>query len=113
MACGPCSALTPQEALGGDLVRVLRRRVELAVVAADERLGQPVRVVDEVEREAALDAEVALVRDVVRLGGHLDDALRLRVDVQVELAAGAAERAGRLDLLERALRRSVPSSNFS
>src|SRR5205823_3249720 len=52
---------------------------------------------------AALDAEVALVRDVGRLGRHLDDPLRLRVDVQVDLAADSAERAGRLRLDERSL----------
>ena len=60
-------------------------------------------MVDEVEGEAALDAEVALVRDVLRLRGHLHDPLRLRVDVEVELAADAAEGARRLRLLERAL----------
>ena len=44
--------------------RVPVGRVQLAVLAADERLRQPVRMVDEVEGEAALDAEVAVVRDV-------------------------------------------------
>jgi len=83
--------LHSEEAFRRDLVGVLPGgRVELAVLAADERFGQPVRVVDEVEGEAALDAEVALVRDVVRLRGHLDDSFRLRVDVEVELAADAA-----------------------
>ena len=72
--------------------------MQLAVLAADQGLGQPVGVVDEVEGEAALDAEVAVVRDVRRVGGDLDDPLRLRVDVQVDLAADAAERAGRLRL---------------
>jgi hypothetical protein len=100
IACG----LHAQKALGGGSEGVLpARRMELAVLAADERLGEPVRVVDEVEREAALDAEVALVRDVVGLRGHLHDPLRLQVDVQVELAAHSAERAGRLHLLEAAL----------
>ena len=113
--CGPCSVLHPLQALGGDAERVVPgRRMELAVLAADERLGQPVGVVDEVEGEAALDAEVALVRDVARVGGDLDDPLRLRVDVEVDLAADAAERAGRLHLLERAAPAgSAPSSNFS
>src|SRR5205823_3664424 len=53
--------------------------------------------------EAALDAEVAVVRDVARVGRDLDDALRRRIDVEVDLAADAAERAGRLRLLQRAL----------
>src|SRR5947209_955850 len=60
-------------------------------------------MVDEVEGEAALDAEVAVVRDVARVGRDLDDLLRLRVDVEIDLAADAAERAGRLRLLQRAL----------
>src|SRR5207342_325752 len=58
---------------------------------------------DEVEGEAALDAEVAVVRDVARIGGDLDDALRLRVDVEIDLAADAAERARRLRLRQGAL----------
>ena len=92
------------EAVGGGLERVLPARlVQLAVLAAHHRLRQPVRVVDEVEREAALDAEVALVRDVVRFRGDLDDPVRLGVDVQVDLAADAAEGAGRLRLHELAL----------
>ena len=65
--------------------------------------GQPVGVVDEVEGEAALDAEVALVRDVARVGGDLDDPLRLGIDVQVDLAADAAERARRLRLAQPGL----------
>ena len=77
--------------------------MQLAVLAADERLGQPVGVVDEVEREAALDAEVPLVREVLVLRRDLDDVLRLRVEVEVDLAADAAERARRPHLLERAL----------
>ena len=52
--------------------------MELAVLAPDERLRQPVGVMDEVEGEAALDAEVALVREVLVLRGDLDDVLRLR-----------------------------------
>src|SRR6266516_6818559 len=92
------------QALSGDLERVLPGRLaELTVLAADERLGQAVRMVDEVEREPALDAEVALVRDVARVGGDLDDPVRLGVDVEVDLAADAAERARRLDLLQRLL----------
>ena len=74
--------------------------MQLPVLAADQRRRQPVRVVDEVEGEAALDAEVAVVRDVRRVGRDLDDPLRLRVDVQVDLAADAAERARRLRLDE-------------
>ena len=67
------------EAGRSGLERVLPgRRVELAVLAANERLREPVRVVDEVEGEAALDAEVALVREVLALRGDLDDVLRLR-----------------------------------
>src|SRR5262249_51899884 len=58
---------------------------------------------DEVEGEAALHAEVAVVRHVLRVRGDLDDALRLGIDVEVDLAADAAERARRLRLLERAL----------
>src|SRR5439155_20064172 len=92
----------PLEARGGDLERVLPgRRVELAVLAAHERLGQAVRVMDEVEGEASLDAEVPFVRDVARVGRDLDDAVRRRIDVEVDLAADAAERARRLDLLQR------------
>ena len=72
--------------------------MQLAVLAADQRRGQPVRVVDEVEGEAALDAQVAVVGDVGRVRCDLDDPLRLRVDVQVDLAADAAERARRLRL---------------
>src|SRR5439155_2487283 len=60
-------------------------------------------MVDEVEGEAALDAEVALVRDIARVGRDLDDPLRLRVDVEVDLAADATERARRLRLFEPAL----------
>ena len=60
-------------------------------------------MVDEVEREPALDAEVALVGDVVRLRGDLHDPVRRRVDVEVQLAAHAAEGAGALDLAERLL----------
>ena len=94
-------SITPFSPSAATCERVLPGgRVELAVLAADERLGQAVRVVDEVEGEAALDAEVALVRDVLRLRGDLDDPLRLGVDVEVDLAADAAERAGRLRLLE-------------
>jgi hypothetical protein len=59
--------------------------------------------VHEVEREAALHAEVALVREVLVLRGDLDDVLRLRVEVEVDLAADAAERAGGAHLLELAL----------
>ncbi len=100
----PVLGLHAQEPVGCDLVGVLPgRRVQLAVLAADKGVREPVRVVDEVEREPALDAEVALVRDVVRLGGDLHDPLRLGVDVQVDLAADAAERARRLHLLEPAL----------
>ena len=87
--------------------------MELAVLAAQQRLGQAVGMVDEVEGEAALDAEVALVRDVLGLRGHLDDPLRLRIDVEVELAADAAEGARRLHLLEGALLDPAPSRNFS
>ena len=82
--------------------------MQLAVLAADERLRQTVRVVDEVEGEAALDAEVALVREVLRLGRHLDDVLRLRIEVEVDLTADAAEGAGRPHLLELALGSSRP-----
>src|SRR5205085_3296390 len=56
-----------------------------------------------VEREAALDAEVALVRDVRRVARDLHDPLRLRIDVDVDLAADAAERARRLHLLQALL----------
>src|SRR5262249_40262324 len=45
----------------------------------------------------------ALVRDVRRVARDLHDALRLRVHVDVDLAADAAERARRLDLREAAL----------
>src|SRR6266508_5921559 len=61
-------------------------------------MGQPVRMVDEVEGEAALDAEVAVVRNIRRLRCDLDDPSCFRVDVEVDLAADAAERAGRLRL---------------
>src|SRR5262245_1174213 len=77
--------------------------MQLAVRAANERLGQPVRVVHEVERKAPLDAEVALVREVLVLGGDLDDVLRLGVEGEVDLAAGPAESARRPYLLELAL----------
>ena len=77
--------------------------MELAVLAAHEWLREPVRVVHEVEREPPLDAEVPLVREVLVLRGDLDDVLRLGIEVQVDLAADAAERAGRPHLLERAL----------
>ncbi len=77
--------------------------MQLAVVAANERLGQAVGVVDEVEGEAPLDAEIPLVREVLVLRGDLDDVLRLRVEVEVDLAADSAERARRPHLLERAL----------
>src|SRR5262245_66540780 len=77
--------------------------MELAVLAADQRLRQPVWVVDEVEREAALDAQVALVGHIRRIRCDLHDPLRLGIDVEVDLAANAAERAGRLRLHERLL----------
>src|SRR6266542_3441746 len=78
--------------------------MELSVLTPDERFREAVGVVYEVEGEAALDAEVALVRDVARVGGDLLDAVRLRIDVDVDLAADAAERAGGLDLLQGRLR---------
>ena len=76
--------------------------MEVAVLAANERLRQPVGVVDEVEREAALDAEVAFVREVLRLRRDLDDVLRLRVEIEVDLAADTAERARRAHLFQLA-----------
>src|SRR5919106_5477987 len=88
----------------GSLDRVLpRRRVELAVLAADERLREAVGVVDEVEREASLDAQVALVREVFVLRSDLDDVPRLGIEVEVDLAADSTEGAVRPHLLERAL----------
>src|SRR5215203_4804542 len=60
-------------------------------------------MVDEVEGEAAFDAQVAFVRHVGWVRGDLDDSLRLRVDIEVDLTADAAEGAGRLHFLERAL----------
>ena len=60
-------------------------------------------MVDEVEREAALDAEIPFVRHVMRFRRDLDDPVRVGVDVEVELAADAAEGARRLDLRQRAL----------
>ena len=106
IVCGPCSSRTrasPAAAVSSASSHVVGCSSPSS--AADERLRQPVRVVDEVEGEAALDAEVALVRDVRRVGRDLDDPLRLGIDVQVDLAADAAVRARRLDLLEPALGR--------
>src|SRR5256885_15010949 len=61
----PMLGLDSVQSVSRDLERVLPAgRVQLAVLAAHERLREPVGVVDEVEGEAALDAEVALVRDV-------------------------------------------------
>ena len=92
----------PGQSLGRGRKRVVPRgRVELAVFAADQRLRQPVGVMHEVEGEPALDAEVAVVGDVRRVRRDLDDPLRLRVDVEIDLAADAAERAGRLRLHQR------------
>src|SRR5262249_24470533 len=101
---GPVSLYHPLQARGGDVERMLpARRLELAALPADERLREPVRVMDEVEGKTALHAEVALVREVLRLRRDLDDVLRLGIEVEVDLAADAAERAGRPHLLERAL----------
>ena len=83
-------------------------RVELAVLTAHERLREAIGVVHEVEREAALDAEVALVREVLVLRRDLDDVLRLRVEVEVDLAADAAEGAGGSNLLQCVLRLGRP-----
>jgi hypothetical protein len=95
----------PAEAGGRGLERVLPRRgVELAVLTADERLRQSIGVVHEVEGEPPLYAEVALVREVLVLRGHLHDVLRLGIEVEVDLATDAAERARRPHLLEFALR---------
>ena len=98
------------EAAGGDVERLvpaclaeMRQRVGRIdvqplgrrILAADQRPGQPVRVVDIVEAEAALDAKPALVRRAV-------DALDLFhpavLDLQADLAADAAERADRFHL---------------
>ena len=73
--------------------------MELAVHAPDERLRESVGVVDEVEGEAALDEKVALVREVLVLRGDLDDVLRLRIEVEVDLAANATKCARRAYLL--------------
>src|SRR4051812_18955211 len=93
------------EPVGRHLQRVLPcRGVELAVLPADERLSEPIRMVHEVEGKSPLDAEVPFVGDVARIGGDLLDPVRLRIDVDVDLTADAAERAGRLDFLQFALR---------
>ena len=73
-------------------VAALRRRVG----AADERRRQPVRVVRIVEAVAALDAQARVVGRVV---AALDEEDAVVLDVVGELAADAAERAERLDLL--------------
>src|SRR5262249_47705977 len=81
----------PETAGRGPAGRLPVGRVQLAVLAADERPGEAVRMVDEVEGEAALDTEVAVVRDVARVGRDLDESLRPGIDVQIDLAADAAE----------------------
>jgi hypothetical protein len=87
--------------------------VELAVGAAHQRHGEPVWVVDEVVGEAPLDAQVAVVdRGARRRAGDLDHLVGLPVDVQVELAADAAEVAGGPHLLELVLRLAVEEGGF-
>ena len=102
------------EAAGGKVQRLLPgclaevgpgvRRVHLVlgvlggVGQADQRLGEPVRVVDVVEAEAALDAEPVLVgRAVAALG--IDDAVVL--DLVGHLAADAAIRVQAVHLAVR------------
>jgi len=72
-------------------VQPLGRRIR----APDQGPGQPVRVVDVVEAEAALDAKPPLVRRAV----DALDVFHLAVlDLQADLAADAAERADRFHL---------------
>ncbi len=103
-----------RQAAGGEIERLLPRRlaemrpgigrIDLIVGVlrhvrqADEGLRQPVRVVDVVEAEAALDAEPVVVgRAVAAL--RVDDPLVL--DVVGDLAADAAIGAERIDLAVR------------
>ena len=73
--------------------------MQLAVLAADERLLQPVRVLDEVVGELSLDAEGALVGRAVHGGLDADDRVALGQDVdRAADAAVGADGAGLLDL---------------
>ncbi len=60
---------------------------------ADQRLGQPVRVVRVIETVASLDAQPAMVRRPVLAGDEFDPVVR---DVVGQQAADAAERAHRV-----------------
>ena len=64
-------------------------------VLADQRLGEPLRIVDVVEAETALDAETLVVRRAV-LAADIEQLVVL--DVVGELAADAAIGAHRIDL---------------
>ncbi len=101
----------PDEALGGDVERLFPGgfaemgerigRIDLVVGILlrirqpHQRFGQPMRMMDVVEAEAALDAEpVVIGRAVAALGvDHL-----LVLDLIGDLAADAAERAQRIHL---------------
>ena len=103
----------PLEPVGGDLERMLpRRRMQLAVLPAHERLGQAVRVVDEVEAKRPLTQRLPSLETYSGFEVTLTIRFVSRIDVEVDLAADAAERAGRLRLLERAPH-PAPSRNFS
>jgi len=69
--------------------RLVPRGLDEVAILSYQRNGQPVRVVCEVERIPALDAELAFRDDVVARRLHADK-LSLSICYEVELAASAA-----------------------
>src|SRR4051794_3581830 len=95
-ACRSPAGTTPE---AGASARSRRRRTPLRATARPASRGPgsgPLPVLDELEAEAALDAEVAARDVVVVRRGDLDD--RVVLDVQREVAAHAAVRAHGVDL---------------
>ena len=84
--------------LSDERERLVPRRLAERAVLADQRLGQALGRMDELEPEAPLHAQVAVVRHAARFAGDAHDAAAARVDVQVHLAARAAIRARGPDL---------------
>ena len=91
----PVRRLDAGQLVGNEAICLVPRGLLQHAVAADQRRGQPLPAVDEVEGEAAFDAERAVVRGQLRLAVHLHD--RVAFDLELHLAACAAVGAGGAD----------------
>ena len=85
MASGPCSSRISRSRLPDQLEGLVPGRLAELPVLLDERRGQPLGRVHELEAELALDAEVAVVGHAAGLG-EVTRTMRLvfAVDVQVQ-----------------------------